>query len=115
MRLWTLSLAGLLLATSVFLSAPARADITHVVASGHTIQTIANRYRVRARAIVAANKNKDPRHLKPGDTLIIPGVNAGESKKKATPKKPSRTDSAKPAAHRTTPRRSSRHPSPAGA
>lgn len=50
------------------------ADTTHVVARGHTIDSIANRYHVPVKAIVEANKLKHPNKLKVGETLIIPGV-----------------------------------------
>lgn len=52
----------------------AQADATHVVARGHTIESIANRYHVPVKAIVEANKLKHPNRLKVGETLIIPGV-----------------------------------------
>jgi uncharacterized protein YcbK (DUF882 family) len=53
---------------------PALADVTHVVGRGHTIEAIAHRYHVTAKSIIEANHLKDPRHLKVGETLIIPGV-----------------------------------------
>jgi uncharacterized protein YcbK (DUF882 family) len=53
----------------------ARADVTHVVARGHTLDAIAHRYHVTVKAIVDANHLKDPRHLRVGQTLVIPGVN----------------------------------------
>jgi uncharacterized protein YcbK (DUF882 family) len=52
----------------------ARADVTHVVQRGHTIEAIAHRYHVTVKAILDANHLKDARHLKPGQTLVIPGV-----------------------------------------
>ena len=52
----------------------AQADVTHVVQRGHTIEAIAHRYHVSAKAILDANHLKDAKHLKPGQTLIIPGV-----------------------------------------
>lgn len=52
----------------------AAADIQHVVARGHTIQAIAHRYHVTVKAIIEANHLRDGRHLKIGETLIIPGV-----------------------------------------
>jgi uncharacterized protein YcbK (DUF882 family) len=67
--LWTVAFTG-------FASLPARADVTHVVGRGQTIEAIANRYHVAQKAILDANKLKDSKHLKPGDTLIIPGVTA---------------------------------------
>jgi uncharacterized protein YcbK (DUF882 family) len=54
----------------------ARADVTHVVGRGHTLEAIAHRYHVTVKAIVDANHLKDTRHLKVGDTLVIPGVAA---------------------------------------
>jgi uncharacterized protein YcbK (DUF882 family) len=59
---------------------PARADVTHVVQRGHTLEAIAHRYRVSAKAIVEANHLKDAKHLKPGQTLIIPGVDGPKKK-----------------------------------
>jgi uncharacterized protein YcbK (DUF882 family) len=65
----------------------ARADVTHVVQRGHTIEAIAHRYHVSAKAILDANHLKDAKHLKPGQTLIIPGVDGpkkrGEKAEKA--------------------------------
>lgn len=73
---------ALALATGLALSAaalPARADITHVVGRGHTIEAIAHRYHLSEKSIIDANHLKDPKNLKPGQTLVIPGV---EPKKK---------------------------------
>ncbi|MDB4940777.1 MAG: hypothetical protein JWP97_311 [Labilithrix sp.] len=58
------------------LAAPAlaRADVQHTIGRGHTIEAIANRYHVTAKAIIEANHLKDVRHLKVGDVLVIPGV-----------------------------------------
>jgi uncharacterized protein YcbK (DUF882 family)/LysM repeat protein len=61
-------------------AAPAGADVTHVVQRGHTIEAIAHRYHVSARAILEANHLKDAKHLKPGQTLIIPGVDGPKKK-----------------------------------
>jgi uncharacterized protein YcbK (DUF882 family) len=58
----------------------AAADVQHVVARGHTIDAIAHRYHVTVKAIVDANHLRDARHLKVGETIIIPGV--------STPKTP---------------------------
>jgi uncharacterized protein YcbK (DUF882 family) len=65
------------------LSSAAHADVTHIVQRGHTIEAIAHRYRVTEKAIIDANRLADPKHLKPGQTLVIPGVDA--PKKKRTP------------------------------
>jgi len=62
------------------LSSPARADVTHVVQRGHTLDAIAHRYHVSAKAILEANHLKDGKHLKPGQTLIIPGVDGPRKK-----------------------------------
>jgi uncharacterized protein YcbK (DUF882 family) len=59
---------------------PAQADVTHVVQRGHTIEAIAHRYHVSAKAILDANHLKDAKHLKPGQTLIIPGVDGPKKK-----------------------------------
>jgi len=58
----------------------ARADVTHVVQRGHTIEAIAHRYRVTVKAILDANHLKDAKHLKPGQTLVIPGVDSPKKK-----------------------------------
>jgi uncharacterized protein YcbK (DUF882 family) len=47
---------------------------THVVQRGHTLHAIANRYHVPVDTIVKANHIKDPKHLRVGDSLSIPGV-----------------------------------------
>jgi len=60
-------------------ASPAAADVQHVVARGHTIEAIAHRYHVTVKAIVDANHLRDTRHLKIGETLIIPGVSAKPS------------------------------------
>jgi len=52
----------------------AAADVTHVVAKGHTIATIAGRYHVSAKAITDANPKANPKRLRIGETLTIPGV-----------------------------------------
>ncbi len=56
------------------LPALARADVQHTIGRGHTIEAIANRYHVTAKAIIDANHLKDVKHLRVGDTLTIPGV-----------------------------------------
>jgi uncharacterized protein YcbK (DUF882 family) len=64
------------------------ADVTHIVQRGHTIDAIAKRYHVTVKAIETANHLKDTL-LKPGQELIIPGVDPPSSKRKAaTPKGP---------------------------
>ncbi|MFO0677758.1 MAG: DUF882 domain-containing protein [Polyangiaceae bacterium] len=63
----------------------ARADVTHVVGRGHTLQAIANRYHVTVKAIADANHltPADIKRLKVGDELKIPGVQ---------PKAPAKSD-----------------------
>ena len=66
---------------------PALAETTHVVAKGHTLHSIARRYKVTEDAILEANDLKNPRALKPGTELIIPG-----SGKKSASKKDKKAD-----------------------
>jgi len=61
-------------AICLFLAPFAHADVKHVVARGHTIDAISRRYHVPAKTIMDANHITDPRHLKVGDVLTIPGV-----------------------------------------
>ena len=68
------SLATAALVAGWVTGAEARADVSHVVGRGHTIEAIAHRYHVTVKSIVDANHLKDPRHLKIGETLIVPGV-----------------------------------------
>lgn len=63
-----------LTASAGLLPRAAWADVTHVVQRGHTIEAIAHRYRVTVKAILDANHLKDAKHLKPGQILVIPGV-----------------------------------------
>lgn len=58
----------------VLWSSTAGADIQHTIGKGHTIEAIANRYRVSAKSIIVANRLKDVRRLKIGDVLTIPNV-----------------------------------------
>jgi len=52
----------------------ARADVTHVVARGHTLDAIAHRYHVTVKSIIDANHLRDPKRLRVGQKLVIPGV-----------------------------------------
>jgi uncharacterized protein YcbK (DUF882 family) len=70
----------------VFSPTAASADVTHVVAKGHTIATVAARYHVSVRAITDANPKVNPKRLQIGDTLTIPGV-APKAGDKAAPAK----------------------------
>ena len=59
---------------------PARADITHIVQRGHTLEAIAHRYRVSVKSILDANHLSDPKSLRPGQELVIPGVDPPKKK-----------------------------------
>lgn len=70
----TLSLvAALFLAVTVV-----RADTTHVVEPGDTLFTIALEYGVSMDAIIEANNIVNPRVIRLGRTLLIPGVDGTE-------------------------------------
>jgi LysM repeat protein len=75
-KMRTLAVLPLALAALLASSEGARADVQHVVARGHTLEAIAHRYHVTVQSIVDANHLKDARHLKVGETLTIPGVQA---------------------------------------
>lgn len=94
--------ASLAVALAVF-PLSASADVTHVVAKGHTIATIAGRYHVTAKAITDANPKANPKRLRIGETLTIPGVAPKASDKpapkpgeKAAPKSEGQAKAAKP-------------------
>src|SRR5438046_1843908 len=75
------SAALLVFAAALALPALAQADVQHTIGRGHTIEAIANRYHVTAKAIIDANHLKNVKHLQVGDTLTIPGVKAADSSK----------------------------------
>src|SRR5258706_5210568 len=68
MRFGVLALGVLLLSAG----GVARADVTHVVQRGHTIEAIAHRYHVTVDAILAANHLKESSRLQPGQTIVVP-------------------------------------------
>jgi uncharacterized protein YcbK (DUF882 family) len=80
----------------------ANADVQHTVGRGHTIEAIANRYHVTAKAIIETNHLKDVKHLRVGEVLTIPGVkDKGDATTKAKtnePPKPTAEDRAANAA-----------------
>src|SRR5690606_17644821 len=78
------------------LAGSASADVQHVVARGHTIEAIANRYHVPAKTIIEANRIKDPRRIRPGDVLTIPKAEAPKKHKDD----PAGTDKKTKAGHR---------------
>ncbi len=65
-------------ALALLVPCSARADVTHIVQRGHTLEAIAHRYHVTVEAIVTANHLKEGEHLRPGQELVIPGVDAPE-------------------------------------
>jgi uncharacterized protein YcbK (DUF882 family) len=72
-------LAGSFLTAFLLAALPAktsRADVSHVVAKGHTLEAIAHRYHVTVQAIAEANHISAKAPLKVGETLTIPGVAA---------------------------------------
>jgi uncharacterized protein YcbK (DUF882 family) len=80
----------------------AHADVQHTIGRGHTIEAIANRYHVTAKAIIEANHLKNVKHLRVGEVLTIPGVkDKGDGATKAKtnePPKPTAEDRAANAA-----------------
>jgi uncharacterized protein YcbK (DUF882 family) len=72
----------LLALAAVFTGTTARADIQHTIGKGHTIEAIANRYHVSAKAIMEANHLTDVKHLKVGDVLTIPKADTPKDKDK---------------------------------
>lgn len=92
------------LAALVFalIPASANADVKHVIARGHTVDAISRRYHVPVKTILDVNHIKDPRHLKVGDVLVIPGVTPAPGTKDAVvatsaPKPDPKKDAAKKA------------------
>lgn len=71
-----LSVLGLLSVSAALAVTPAvaRADVEHVVAKGHTLQAIANRYHVTVRSIMEKNNIRNAKSLQLGQVLVIPGV-----------------------------------------
>lgn len=82
----------LVLGAILFAPAVAHADVQHTVARGHTIEAIANRYKVSAKSIIEANHLKDVKHLRVGDVLTIPKVDPPASKAKTGAEKGDKKD-----------------------
>ncbi|WP_394833238.1 DUF882 domain-containing protein [Pendulispora rubella] len=78
----SVAVAALLSGFVPVFSTSAHADVKHVVARGHTLEAIARRYHVSQKAILEANHLQDGRHLRVGETLVIPGVSAPQSSTK---------------------------------
>ncbi|MBX3217785.1 MAG: DUF882 domain-containing protein [Labilithrix sp.] len=84
-------------------SSTADADVQHTIGKGHTIQAIANRYRVTPKSIIEANRltERDVKRLKIGDVLTIPKVDPpkdakGKDKDKDGKAKPGAKPAPKP-------------------
>jgi uncharacterized protein YcbK (DUF882 family) len=87
------------LAAALVVPSVASADVQHTIGRGHTIEAIANRYHVTAKAIMDANHLKNVKHLRIGDVLTIPGVKAAPNTAKDKDKAdPANRDRAKPTA-----------------
>ncbi|MBX3206346.1 MAG: DUF882 domain-containing protein [Labilithrix sp.] len=87
--------------------AVATADVQHTIGKGHTIQAIANRYRVTPKSIIEANRltDRDVKRLKIGDVLTIPKVDPpkdAKGKDKDAKGKPGKEPNGKAAAKPTT-------------
>ena len=94
MKLVNRLLITLSLTAVLFLAVPfARADTTHVVQPGDTLFTIALEYGVSMDAIIEANNIVNPRVIRLGRTLIIPGVD-GTTDSTPTPAAPAPTRAA---------------------
>jgi LysM repeat protein len=61
-------------ATRTTTAAPTTGSRTHTVKQGDTLANIARKYGVKLDTLLAANPRVDPRKLKPGQTLTIPGT-----------------------------------------
>ncbi|MBX3199003.1 MAG: DUF882 domain-containing protein [Labilithrix sp.] len=105
MRNGLTSLASIVaLGGALFLcSSTADADVQHTIGKGHTIQAIANRYRVTPKSIIEANRltERDVKRLKIGDVLTIPKVDPpkdakGKDKDKDGKAKPGAKPAPKP-------------------
>lgn len=90
MSKWTRTFAALLfalvpalvVATFPVSSADAAGETKpHVVAKGETLDQVAKKYGVTVKALVSANKLKDPSAVKPGTKLVIPKGASGKTAK----------------------------------
>ncbi len=68
------ALAVLAFLVPSLVSTASHADVQHTVGKGHTIDAIATRYHVTAKSIIEANHLKNPKALRVGEVLTIPGV-----------------------------------------
>ena len=93
MSKWRRNLAALMvalvpalaIATFPVASADAAPDKPYVMAKGETLDQVAKKYGVTVKALVSANKLKDPSAVKPGTKLVIPkSSTTGKTAKAAT-------------------------------
>jgi uncharacterized protein YcbK (DUF882 family) len=105
-------LRSLVLAAALVLPVTARADVEHVVSRGHTVEAIANRYRVTPKAIIEANKLSDPKRIRPGDVLRIPQTSAPAAKGKRLENAGARRETAKVARPKSPPSYAARAKTP---
>src|SRR5277367_1307307 len=59
---------------STYTSATSQRPVTHVVVAGDTVYRIANEYGVGVGRLMTANGISDPRQLRVGEVLTIPGA-----------------------------------------
>lgn len=83
-RLSRLAAASVAPAAGAASAAGSSSARTHRVRSGETLSHIARRYGVSVNALRSANGNVDPRRLRPGQTLRVPGSGAAASPSRAT-------------------------------
>ena len=69
-----------------FLTGPGmtKADVTHTVKGGESLYAIGKKYRVAAEEILKANQLNGAK-IRPGQHLVIPGIQEGETTKSASP------------------------------
>jgi LysM repeat protein len=88
-------------APSSLAAAPARrpdGSVTHVVKPGETLGAIARKYQVKVSDLAVANNIADPKKIRPGQELVIPGFTAVGGGASAVPAAPS-ASAAPPAAN----------------
>ena len=74
---------------------PAGQEIKYTVKSGETLGAIAHKFDVKVRDLALRNNITDPRNLRAGTELVIPGWHApGSAKSKTAPAEPESTPSA---------------------
>ena len=63
-------------------------SVVHVVKPGETLGAIARKYQVKTQDLLVANNISDPRKIRPGQELVIPGYTAVGGAAAATPAAP---------------------------